>query len=483
MKTNTSRFLQLLLFCACLLISGSTLYAQFNPRMSATIIKQPLCGCDGEVRIDFWDCQVNVTKWRVYGSSDNTLSLGSGSTWLNNSAYIKSSGDGSVPSSIVITGLCPGDWYFRVAFVFMEDGNGNDLWSFARNNSTNNFDALHVVLQGGSTLNCDVNLAECGCYHQDAVGIASGGTPPYTYTWERISPNPGPVPNGEKLTAGTYRMTVTDANGCTCIKEFTVTTEAPAPNISLKVTPKGCNPATSGGGCVDIIGDVSGKIIVWKKTDPIMQNGPGGNATQWCGLQPGDKGYVRIIDPETGCVLELPWEIPQFTPITFALKTRAYKDNTNCNGVVEAIDLVGGEAPYTISWDGGPFVPHNVAGNRTRTKLLPATFTVTIKDKNGCEHTQTVTMTCPPGLRTVSINPNPASYFADVYYDVMNTAVYSYKVFDNNFGEVSSGSLGLQYPGLQSFNLDVSGYQAGAYYVLIEEDGTPDPAMTLLIKQ
>lgn len=483
MVRNYNRMMRLILVIIGLFVTGTTLQAQFNPRMSATVIKQPLCGCDGEVRIDFWDCQFLIDKWRVYGSNTNTLSLGSSSTWFNDTQNIKSSGNGSVPSSIVITGLCPGDWYFRVAFVYMVDNNGNDIWSFARNNSTNNFDALHVVLQGSSTLNCDVSVNDCDCYHKDAVGTASGGTPPYTYTWERTSNPAGPIPNGSKLTAGTYKMTVTDANGCKCEKIFTVTTEEAMPNISLKVTPKGCNPVTANGGCVEIIGDVAGKPIVWKKTHPVMQTGPTGNATQWCVLQPGDKGYVRIIDVETGCVLELEWEIPPFTPITFSLKTRAYKDGTNCYGVVEAIDLAGGDAPFTIQWDNGPILPHSIAANRTRTKMLPASFTVTIRDKNGCEHTQTVNMTCPPGLRTVSINPNPATTSADVYFDVTNTANYSYKVYNNTFSEVGNGSLGIMYPGLQNFNLNVSSYQAGLYFVLIEEDGTPDPVMTQLIKQ
>jgi hypothetical protein len=39
-----------------------------------------------------------------------------------------------------------------------------------------------------------------------------GGTPPYTYTW---SPNVGATATISNLTAGTYNVTVTDANSCT----------------------------------------------------------------------------------------------------------------------------------------------------------------------------------------------------------------------------------------------------------------------------
>ena len=47
-----------------------------------------------------------------------------------------------------------------------------------------------------------------------------GGTAPYNYDWEHLTPNPGSDPSDlTELTAGEYNLLVTDANGCTIQEE------------------------------------------------------------------------------------------------------------------------------------------------------------------------------------------------------------------------------------------------------------------------
>ncbi len=449
-------------------------YPALSAHIGVTVIKQPLCGCDGEIEIDLSECLIEVSaadQWMILKSSTNPMSWSNPGTpsWNSSgelSKYVHYSESGhNIPSRFRISGLCPGDWYFY--FAWMNNG------QFSTIGGESNLTALHITLQGSANpLHCDVTLAECGCYYKMATAVITGGTPPYTITWDPNIKDPDHIP------AGTYWMKVVDANGCECIKEFTVTTEATLPEVSIKVIPKGCNPATANGGCVEISGaGLTGKNIVWKKTYPTQEMGPTGNATQWCGLQPGDKGVVRIMDLSLGCLLELPWEIPPFTPITFSLKTTAFKQNNSCYGRVDVIDLVGGDAPYTYTWNGSSTTP------TTSVRLLPATFIVTVKDKNGCEHTQQVTMECPPGLRGISINPNPWSVYADVTFEISQTAVYSYKLYDANLIEVRSVSLGTLNPTNHTTTVDGTGLQTGVYYIIIAQDGIPDQAATMMIKE
>lgn len=53
------------------------------------------------------------------------------------------------------------------------------------------------------------------------TAVASGGTPPYTYSWSNGDTNPNP----NNLSSGAYVLTVTDANGCTRINTFFVPSE------------------------------------------------------------------------------------------------------------------------------------------------------------------------------------------------------------------------------------------------------------------
>ncbi len=64
------------------------------------------------------------------------------------------------------------------------------------------------------------NVTCYGSSDGSATVSISGGTAPYTYSW---SPNGGTAPAAAGLAAGTYTVTVTDANGSVITKVFTIT--------------------------------------------------------------------------------------------------------------------------------------------------------------------------------------------------------------------------------------------------------------------
>ena len=64
------------------------------------------------------------------------------------------------------------------------------------------------------------NVTCYGSSDGSATVSISGGTAPYTYSW---SPNGGTAPTATGLAAGTYTVTVTDANGSVITKVFTIT--------------------------------------------------------------------------------------------------------------------------------------------------------------------------------------------------------------------------------------------------------------------
>ncbi|WP_199732263.1 beta strand repeat-containing protein, partial [Flavobacterium macacae] len=68
-----------------------------------------------------------------------------------------------------------------------------------------------------------INVSCNGGSNGTASVAASGGTGPYTYLW---SPSGGTAATASGLSAGTYMVTITDANSCTTIRNFTITQPA-----------------------------------------------------------------------------------------------------------------------------------------------------------------------------------------------------------------------------------------------------------------
>lgn len=78
-----------------------------------------------------------------------------------------------------------------------------------------------------------VNNIDCGTSDGSITVNATGGNPNYTYSW---TPNVGNTASVSNLPAGTYDLTVTDANGCTVNASYTVSTTGVLP---VDITPVG----------------------------------------------------------------------------------------------------------------------------------------------------------------------------------------------------------------------------------------------------
>ncbi len=85
---------------------------------------------------------------------------------------------------------------------------------------------VSVILSQPTPLNCSATVTNVTCNGSNNGSINSnptGGIMPYTYTWNGPG---GPYGNNASisgLAAGTYSVTTTDANGCSCASTLTVT--------------------------------------------------------------------------------------------------------------------------------------------------------------------------------------------------------------------------------------------------------------------
>jgi len=221
---------------------------------------------------------------------------------------------------------------------------------------------------------------------------ASGGTAPYTYSSNGTTFQASNSFTG--LTAGTYTLTVKDANNCT----QTTTTTITQPNALVAtptITNVLCNGASTGSVTLAVTGGTSPYTYSWTGTSFTA-------TTANISSRPAGTYNVTVTDANS-CTTTATAVITQPT----ALTATAANTNVSCfggsNGTI-TVTAAGGTAPYTYSSNGTTFQASNVF-----TGLAANTYTITVKDANNCTVTVSRTVTQPTVLALTNDGTSPAS--------------------------------------------------------------------------
>ncbi len=273
-------------------------------------------------------------------------------------------------TGITATGLCAGTFTVTVT-----DANG----CTATQTTTITEPPPIGIAQSQVNVNC------CGSCNGSASAFGTGGTSPYSYSW-----NTTPVQTTQiatSLCAGNYTVTVTDANGCTSTASYAITQPAcmgAAPTFTNVL----CNGQCNGTAGANASGGVTPYTYSWNNSQSTQ------TAT---GLCPG--GYTVTITDANGCTSSGSVTITQPNAVTSTISSTS----TTCGNTIgsASVSVSGGTTPYTYAWS-------NAQTTATATGLAGGTYTVTITDANGCTQTQTVSVNTVSGI-TLSITSTPAS--------------------------------------------------------------------------
>ncbi|MFY9311099.1 MAG: SprB repeat-containing protein, partial [Bacteroidia bacterium] len=263
----------------------------------------------------------------------------------------------------------------------------------------------------------------------------SGGTPNYTYSW---MPG-GATTNGlSNLSAGTYSVTVTDANGCTTTNSVTITQP-----VQLTATASGtnetCDYLNNGTANVTVSGGTAGYTYLWKPE--------GQTSASITSLQAGT--YTVTVTDTKGCSTTATTVIGQPTPLNVSFSSQNVSCFAGNDGTATAIPT-GGTPGYAYLWTPG--------GNTTATKsnLTAGTYSVTITDIEGCNTTSQVNITQPIPLAAGATKTNETCNYLN---DGTATAV------------ANGGTPGYTYlwtPGGNT-NVTISSLASGTYSVTITD--------------
>ncbi len=231
-----------------------------------------------------------------------------------------------------------------------------------------------TITQPASALSATASATNtnCGASTGTATATPSGGTTGYLYSW---SPSGGTGATATNLAAGTYSVTVTDANGCQATASATVNANG-GPTISLVSSQNvSCFGTNDGEAVVSGSGGSGALTYTWT---------PGGlTGTSQNTLAAGT--YTITVQDAGGCSNSTTVTITQ--PAS-ALSTTASATNTNCGATTGTATATpsGGTTGYLYSWS-----PSGGTG-ATATNLASGTYTVTVTDANGCQATASATV-------------------------------------------------------------------------------------------
>jgi large repetitive protein len=246
-------------------------------------------------------------------------------------------------------------------------------------------------------INSSVNPTLCNGSNTGSVTLAvSGGVSPYTYSWTGPSGFTASTKDISSLEAGSYTVTVTDANACT--RQLTVQITQPG---TLTLT--GTAVTYNGGVNVSCFGFSNGSINITAgggtPSYTYSWTGPNNYSSSNEDISNLSAGiYEVVVTDDNGCSINRIFDLkqPNALDATFELSTFVGGNNVSCFGANDgSVDMTvtGGTPTYTYLWS-------NSANTQDISSLLANTYSVQITDINGCVLNKSVTLTQPQQLTT-----------------------------------------------------------------------------------
>jgi hypothetical protein len=223
------------------------------------------------------------------------------------------------------------------------------------------------------------NVSCFGGSNGSATVTVTGGVPTYSYNWTPGNPSGDGTNAVTGLTAQTYTVTVTDANGCQITRTFNITQPPTPVSGTTVVTNVSCFGSSNGAINLTPTGGTGPYTFNWLPSGPTTEDRTG--------LVAGT--YTVQITDVNGCTGTVTTSVTQPTS---PVSGTTVVTNVSCfGGSNGAINLTpnGGTGPYTFNWlPSGPTT-------EDRTGLVAGTYTVQITDVNGCTSTVTASVTQP----------------------------------------------------------------------------------------
>lgn len=251
-----------------------------------------------------------------------------------------------------------------------------------------------IVLTNTIQINLSATTIRTACGQSSgAIDLSvSGGALPYTFFWS----NGATTEDIQSLKTGSYRVVVTDANGCQSIGNYFVQENSDL-RIAFAVQKPNCANEPTGSIDITVTGGVGPYAYSW-------QHGP---TTE--DIEGISSGIYRVtVTDNLGCAA-LATILVQKNSLQVSAQVAQPMCANDSNGSV-SLTPTNGASPYTYEWSNG-------TTDSRITDVPEGTYTVTVRDASGCSVTLTYTLTSPNSI-TIAANISNGACGADGSYKV-----------------------------------------------------------------
>ena len=245
------------------------------------------------------------------------------------------------------------------------------------------------------------NGFEISCFGENDGTIdltAGGGTAPYTYNWDN---GIGATEDPTNLVAGTYNVTVTDANGCTETTSITLNEPTPVTGNAIITTnyngfDVSCTGANDGAADLTAGGGVAPYTYLWDGGIGVIEDP---NTL--------DTGVYNVtITDLNGCTgtTSVTLSGPAGLDLTVLVSSNFNGEDISCVGASDGainLSVSGGAMPYTYNWDNG------IGNVEDPNGLMAGAYSVTVTDANGCSNQASIVVNDPPAMGATIIESTP----------------------------------------------------------------------------
>lgn len=270
--------------------------------------------------------------------------------------------------NLTVNGGTPAYSYQWVGGISTQNRNNLTPGSYSVTVTDNNgctVSTTSSIQQPSAPLNNSGSMIHVNCFGGNNGAITqttNGGTTPYTYNWGNVT-----TQNRINLAAGTYNVTVTDANLCTATSSYQINQPSQVQTTVTSATNVSCHGMNNGAINISATGGVGPYQYVWNDAVTTKDR---------TNLSPGN--YSVTATDANGCTgIAATVVITQpGAPLDASANVTDVACHSGNTGSVN-LNVSGGTSPYTFNWNNGSTAQN--PGN-----LSTGTYEVTVTDAKAC---------------------------------------------------------------------------------------------------
>ncbi|MGC9331781.1 MAG: gliding motility-associated C-terminal domain-containing protein [Bacteroidales bacterium] len=266
---------------------------------------------------------------------------------------------------------------------------------------------LDWTLGGGGAMDCSIICPDISMSSTDescsgigdgtaTVTITSGGSPNFDYMWSNSDNTINTSSTSNTITglsAGTYTVSVYDAEGCEVIDNVTVSAN-PNPTANAGSNQSICNGNNiTIGGSPTASGGSPPYSFAWSPSTGLSSTtvaNPTASPTS-------TTSYTVVVSDGNGCTATDNMTVTvNSNPVADAGSNESICDGNNVT-IGGSPTASGGSGSYTYSWSPSTGLSSTTVANPTSSPSSTTTYTIVVTDGNGCTATDAMTVTVNPG--------------------------------------------------------------------------------------